>query len=159
MIFGLVPIGVLAEEEPSVDNAGISGNQEVAEAVSVESTSSDEAVATTEAVSVSAAEDGFTYTEVAGGVSIIKYTGGSTDVIIPDALSGKTVIEIGDLAFLSLVILIQWFLNNSIVRIGKNAFGDALVLIVSVCRLEYCRLGQRVFQAVKASHRYRLTPG
>lgn len=47
-----------------------------------------------EKVEKDASEDGFSYKDVEGGISLIKYNGGGKDIVIPDELGGKSVVQL-----------------------------------------------------------------
>lgn len=47
-----------------------------------------------EKVKQEASEDGFSYKDVEGGICLIKYNGGGKDIVIPDELGGKSVVQL-----------------------------------------------------------------
>jgi Flp pilus assembly protein TadD len=66
-------------------------------------------------------EKDFQVKEENGGLTIVKYTGWDTELVIPAAIGGKPVLAIGDSAF-SKAKLTALTLPAGLVRIGRDAF-------------------------------------
>ena len=65
----------------------------------------------------------FTYTvDDSGNVTITKYTGSDTDIVIPYEIDGHKVTQIGDGAFTDNTVLISVTIPNSVIGIGTGAF-------------------------------------
>ncbi len=87
-------------------------------------------------VSASSADD-FTYVSIDMSIRITGYTGTATDVIIPDTINGREVIEIGQGAFQNKEITsvtIPKYVN----RIGENAFSGCTSLKRVLCLESNC---------------------
>lgn len=73
-------------------------------------------------VAESTASEYFEYTEVDGGVSITKYTGSDTEVVIPSTIDGKDVKTIGQSAFAGSKTLVSVVIPDGVTEIGSYAF-------------------------------------
>lgn len=73
-------------------------------------------------VAESTASEYFEYTEVDGGVSITKYTGSDTEVVIPSTIDGKDVKTIGRAAFAGSKTLVSVVIPDGVTEIGSYAF-------------------------------------
>lgn len=73
-------------------------------------------------VAESTASEYFEYTEVDGGVSITKYTGSDTEVVIPSTIDGKDVKTIGRAAFAGSKTLVSVVIPDGVTEIGQYAF-------------------------------------
>ncbi|WP_026022079.1 leucine-rich repeat protein [Kurthia massiliensis] len=71
--------------------------------------------------------DQFEYTIADDGISISKYIGQSTDVVIPRQIDGKDVTKIGGYAFEGLKTLNTVTLPDSVVKIGSNSFSGTSI--------------------------------
>ena len=75
--------------------------------------------------------DGYTYADVTGGVQIIAYDGGQTNLNVPSILGGKTVVSIGDYAFAKYAnktTFTSITLPSTVTSIGKGAFDGCTAL-------------------------------
>lgn len=68
--------------------------------------------------------DEFEYEIIDGGAVITAYTGNSTEVVIPDALGGAPVTEIGFYAFEARYDITDVTLPDTVTLIGEGAFMD-----------------------------------
>ncbi len=82
-------------------------------------------------VGSSLTDDGFVYTEENDTISIVKYLGTSTDVIVPEEINSKPVTIIGDVAFYDTDIT-SIILPESIVKIGIYAFGFTKLTSITI---------------------------
>ena len=73
-------------------------------------------------IAESTASEYFEYTEVDGGVSITKYTGSDTEVVIPSTIDGKDVKTIGRAAFAGSKTLVSVVIPDGVTEIGSYAF-------------------------------------
>ena len=73
-------------------------------------------------IAESTASEYFEYTEVDGGVSITKYTGSDTEVVIPSTIDGKDVKTIGQSAFAGSKTLVSVVIPDGVTEIGSYAF-------------------------------------
>ncbi|WKY44854.1 leucine-rich repeat protein [Eubacteriaceae bacterium ES2] len=64
----------------------------------------------------------YEYIDITGGVSITKYTGTDTNLVIPDTLDGKKVLAIGDSSFSCCNSLTEIYIPDSVTQIGNWAF-------------------------------------
>ena len=64
----------------------------------------------------------YTYSEDSGNATITGYTGGDTEVTIPDSIDGYTVTAIGDDAFSGNTDIVSVTIPGSITSIGNSAF-------------------------------------
>jgi hypothetical protein len=71
---------------------------------------------------LSAEAQEFAYASTNGSVTITKYIGPKTDVVIPNAIGGLPVIAIGDSAFENRADLQSVVIGNEVSNIGANAF-------------------------------------
>ena len=75
-------------------------------------------------VAESTASEYFEYTDVDGGVSITKYTGSDTEVVIPSTIDGKDVKTIGQAAFAGSSTLVSVVIPDGVTEIGPYAFSS-----------------------------------
>ena len=78
--------------------------------------------------------DGYFYAEVAGGVQILAYNGIQTNLNVPSKIDGKTVVSIGDYAFVKYANktnITSITLPTTITSIGRGAF-DGCTALTSV---------------------------
>jgi hypothetical protein len=64
----------------------------------------------------------YEYNDITGGVIITKYLGTDQEIVVPDTLDGKTVLEIGEEAFYANTSLTEISFPESVVSIGDSAF-------------------------------------
>ena len=76
-----------------------------------------------EEASFYAASD-YEYTEDDEGITITKYNGSDTDIIIPAEINGKPVVRIGESAFAYLYDITTVVIPDSVTSIGSWAFND-----------------------------------
>ena len=75
--------------------------------------------------------DGFFYADVTGGVQITAYDGTQTNLTVPSTLGGKTVVSIGDYAFVKYANKTSFTsitLPSTVTSIGKGAFNGCTAL-------------------------------
>lgn len=71
----------------------------------------------------------FEYAELTdGSIELVKYTGNSADVEIPEEINGRTVTVIGKYCFLGNEQLESVVINDNIREIGRLAFADCVSL-------------------------------
>lgn len=75
-----------------------------------------------EPIQTSGTEGDYEYADIDGGVSIVKYSGCSENVVIPSTIAGKQVIEIGDDAFSECNDIISVVVPDGIKKIGASTF-------------------------------------
>ena len=73
--------------------------------------------------------DNYEYNVTESSVTITKYIGTSTEVVIPDTIEGFPVISIADCAFEGLSELTSVTLPSCLREIGSNAFNGCLGLV------------------------------
>lgn len=70
----------------------------------------------------------YEYTETNGGIRITNVRGESEQIIIPDLIDGKKVVEIGNSAFEGKKIIKTVVLPGSLIKVGYRAFADCTSL-------------------------------
>lgn len=71
-----------------------------------------------------ATEGNFEYTLDSNGVTITKYTGSESEVVIPEQIDGKDVVTIGINAFYGCSDLINIKISDSVTKIDNGAFSE-----------------------------------
>lgn len=110
-------LGEIISYAQDVDMQGI--YQSVVSDFNLASVAESEGVST---LAESTASEDFEYTDVDGGVSITKYTGSDTDVVIPSTIGGKDVKTIGQAAFAGSKTLVSVVIPDGVTEIGQYAF-------------------------------------
>jgi len=87
----------------------------------------------------------FEYKSIAGGIEIIKYTGLSMRVRIPEKIDGKSVASIGAGAFENSGIM-EIYIPNKITKIGDRAFAGNIVLYSVTIPKSVTSIGNGVFR-------------
>ena len=72
--------------------------------------------------------DGIKYEKISGGYRLVEYVGYDSDVVIPDEVRGKPVIEIDEYAFRNCTSLTSVTIGDSVTTIGDRAFYDCTSL-------------------------------
>lgn len=86
----------------------------------------------------------FDYKVVNGGIQLTKYTGNSSNVVIPDTIDGNTVVSIGDEAFQRCGVLQYVEIPSTVKTIGSSTFKDCVNLTgVSLGRVS--KIGDAAF--------------
>lgn len=83
---------------------------------------------TTESTTVSPYEALFEYETYGDNLTITKYTGSESTVIIPTEINGKKVTKIGDKAFYQSYFLRTLVIQSSVIEIGEQAFAKCSYL-------------------------------
>ena len=66
----------------------------------------------------------FEVRKVNGGVSITKYCGTSTSVVIPDTIDGEDVVELDSKCFAGQKKIKEIIISNNVQEIGNKAFPE-----------------------------------
>ena len=64
----------------------------------------------------------FEYNTVSGGVTITKYTGSSTDIVVPAEINGNQVVEVSENAFKGNTAIASVTFEGALNKINRNAF-------------------------------------
>ena len=87
----------------------------------------------------------FDYTVESGTVTITKYNGQESNVVIPDMINGQPVTRIGDGAFSSCESLAHIVIPNSVTSIGRKAFHHCPKLISIWVSRNVTMIGESAF--------------
>lgn len=83
--------------------------------------------------------------EIEGGAEIIRYFGYDTDVVIPEKLSGLTVLSIGNSTFIDREDLASVAIPNGVTSIGDDAFSGCTGLLRIDIPDSVTKIGERAF--------------
>src|SRR5438477_10825348 len=89
----------------------------------------------------------FTYTTNNGGITITRYTGTSSVVVIPDTITGLPVTVIGGGAFYYWTNLTTVIIPSSVTSIGDSAFGGCHSLTGVIIPNSVTSIGYSAFRA------------
>ncbi|MCL2376174.1 MAG: leucine-rich repeat domain-containing protein, partial [Defluviitaleaceae bacterium] len=87
----------------------------------------------------------FVFSVEAGEVTITRYTGSATDLIIPDTINGLPVRIIGASAFFNAAPLTNIVIPDSVTRIERGAFGGHFPITSIVLSNEVVYIGDGAF--------------
>ncbi len=92
----------------------------------------------------------FALEEVSGGYAIRQYFGTEEEIVIPDIINAKQIVEIMDGAF-SDSSLREVTISANVRKIGANAFANSAGLTAIIVQGEPPQLGQDAFKGIDAS--------
>ncbi len=91
----------------------------------------------------------FEYEEVEGGISITGFNGDDEIVVIPSAIDGKNVVEIGRNAFVNNKTMLGLKLADSIKNMGSNAFENCVALKIFISGASLTNISEFAFNGCK----------
>lgn len=91
----------------------------------------------------------FEVRKVNGGVSITKYCGTSTSVVIPDTIDGEDVVELDSKCFAGQKKIKEIIISNNVQEIGNKAFSECSSLKKVIFPKDICQLGCELFEGCK----------
>ncbi len=100
---------------------------------------------TTESTTVSPYEAMFEYETYGDNITITKYIGSESSVIIPTEINGKKVTKIGDRAFYQSYFLRTLIIQSSVVEIGEQAFAKCSYLEAVTLSDSLRKIGDQAF--------------
>ena len=101
----------------------------------------------------------FETAEVSGGLAIKKYTGSGGEVVIPAVISGKSVVEIGEEAFVQNKTLRSVVIPEGVKKIGAWAFDECSALESVSIPASVTEMGDNPFCRTKALQRITVAEG
>ena len=125
----------------SVDENGlITANSEGTAQIAVQTVNS-----ITETVEVTVTASDYEYTVSDASVTITKYTGSGSDVVIPSEINGLPVASIGSDAFLSCESVLSVTIPDTVTDIGDDAFASCINLAHIIIPASVTTVGRDVF--------------